>query len=69
MLIHVTQAEVHDLETPIKVEQQVLGFQISVANAQLMNVVHASHQFLEVLAGLLFLQALILNDQFKKFPT
>lgn len=37
-----------------------------MANPELVNVVNASDEFLEVLAGCLFLEALALDDQLEK---
>lgn len=64
--VDVTQAEVNHFERAVKVKQKIFGFQIPVANPELVNVVNASDEFLEVLAGCLFLEALALDDQLEK---
>ena len=38
-LVHIAEAKVNDLERPVEVNEQVFGFQISVADAQFMNMV------------------------------
>jgi len=44
--VHVAQTKVHDLERLIIVQQQVLGLQISVANATLVDILNACNQLL-----------------------
>lgn len=61
-LVQVAESEVHDLQRPIVVDQQVLRLEVPVADAELVDVVDARDELLEVLAGLLFLQPLVLHD-------
>ena len=67
--IHVTEAKVDDLELSIKVQKQIFRLEISVADAQLVNIVDSSKQLLQVLACSPLLQLLILNDQLKKLSS
>ena len=62
-LVEVAQSEVDDLQGLIVVDEQVLRFQVPVADAQLVNIVDARNELLEVLAGLLLLQLLVLHDE------
>ena len=66
LVVHVTQAEVDNFQLAIEVKKEVLRLQVPVTNAQLVNVVHTSEQFLQVLTGCAFLQFLVLHDQLKE---
>ena len=65
LFIHITEAEIDDFELSIKVNEQVFGFQISVANTELVDVMNTSQKLLEVFASRSLLQFLILDYEFK----
>ena len=67
MLIQVAESEIHNLERFVIVYQQVFWLQVSMANAQLVDVFYARYQLLKVFAGHLLLQALVLHNQVEKF--
>ena len=62
LFIHVTETKVDNLQLAIEVKQQVFGLEISVANAELVDVVHASQEFLEMLASRSLFQFLVLDN-------
>lgn len=68
-LIHVAQAKVDYFQAAVEIEQQVLWFQISVTDAQLMDVVDAGHQLLEVTRGLTLFEPLVLHDQLEELAS
>ena len=46
LLVHVAEPKVHHLQTAIEIDQQVLGLEVPVANAKLVNVMNACDQLL-----------------------
>ena len=69
MLIHVAQSKVHDFERSVEVDQQVFWLQVSVADAQLVDVEHASKELLQVLAGCALLELLVLDYEIEQLST
>jgi len=61
-LVHVTETEVDNLECLVVVEQQVLGLEVTVAHAALVQVLDARDQLLVELARLLLLQTRVPHD-------
>ena len=55
ILVHVREAEVDDLNIVLVIEQQVLWFQVSVADANLVNILDTRNNLLCKSACLLFL--------------
>lgn len=51
------------------VEQHVLRFQITMGNAQLMEVVDGVHQLQQELAGLELVQLLVRDDMLEEFAS
>ena len=68
-LIHIAQAEVDDFQLAIVVAQQIFWFQIPMADAKLMNVMHSSYQLLKVLTRRLFFELLVFNDELEELAT
>jgi len=62
-LIQVAQSEVHDLQRFVVIDEKILRLEVPVAYAELVDVVDAGDELLEVLASLLLLQLLILHDE------
>jgi hypothetical protein len=54
--VEVAQAEVDDLDVLVLVQQQVLGLEVSVDDAELVDVLDAGDDLLEELAGFLFFE-------------
>lgn len=51
-LVCVRQSEVHDLETGIEVQEQVLGFEIPVYYTEFVDILNAGYKLLEQLTSL-----------------
>lgn len=62
-LVEVAQAEIDNLQRLVVVDEQVLGLEVPVADSELVDVVDARNELLEVLACLLFLQFLVLHNE------
>ena len=69
LFIHVRETKINNLERIVVVEQQVLWFQVTMADATLVQVFDAADQFPIKLGSLLFIQACISDDEVKKFTT
>lgn len=57
LVIHVGETEVNDLNIVLVIEEQVLRLQVSVANANFMDVFNARYNLLEKPACLIFLES------------
>ena len=66
-LVQITQAKVDNFQRLVIVYEQVLGLQVPVTDAELVDVVDAGDQLLEILASLPFFESLVLHDQVEKF--
>ena len=66
---HVGEAEVHDLDALVLVEQQVLGLQVAVHHVELMDFLHPGDDLVEKATGLDFTDALVLHDVVEELPT
>ena len=62
MLIQISQAEVYDLDVVIVIEQDILGLDVSMHDADLVDVLHARNYLLEKLASLSLLKPPIFAD-------
>lgn len=62
VFVQVAEAEVDDFDVVVMVEQKILWLQVSVHDAQLVDVLDARDDLLVHLCGLLLLQVAILND-------
>lgn len=62
LFIHIAETKVDDFKLSIEVEEQVLRLEVTMADAELVNVVHASQELLQVLARCPLLQLLVLDN-------
>ena len=69
VLVHVPQAEVHQLHIIIMIKEYVLRFEVPVHHADLVYVLDARTYLLVVLARLLLLQTLRLPDLLEQLVT
>jgi len=67
--IGIGQAEVDDFDVFALIKEQVLRFQISVANATPVNVLNAANYLLEKFARLCLLKLLALDDMVEEFSS
>lgn len=65
--VGVGEPEVHDLESFVKVNKQVLRLQVSVYYAQLVQILNPCDELPEVLASLGLFEPLLLDNAFKQF--
>ena len=69
LLVSVTQAEVDEPYVFLMVQKQVFRFQVSVDDAQLVQVLNTTDDLLEELACFRLFQLLLLDDVVKKFAS
>lgn len=62
MLVGIAEPKINQLQIVLVVEQQILGLEISVNDAQLVQVLDRTLDLLEELARLLLGQLLLLDD-------
>ena len=62
MLVGIAEPKINQLQIVMVVEQQILGLEISVTDAQLVQVLDRALDLLEELARLLLGQLLLLDD-------
>ena len=62
MLVGIAEPKINQLQIVLVVEQQILGLEISVNDAQLVQVLDRALDLLEELARLLLGQLLLLDD-------
>lgn len=62
MLVGIAEPKINQLQIVLVVEQQILGLEISVNDAQLVQVLDRALDLLEELACLLLGQLLLLDD-------
>ena len=69
LAVHVRETEVHDLYVVLVVEQQVLRFQVAMADLDLVDVLDTGDYLLHEATRLLFLQALPLDNVVEQFTS
>ena len=69
LLVGIAQAEVHDLDVHVFVEQKVLGLQIAVTHLNLVQVFNTGENLMEESAGFAVLQPALFYYVFEQFPT
>lgn len=62
MLVGIAEPKINQLQIVLVVEQQILGLEVSVNDAQLVQVLDRALDLLEELARLLLSQLLLLDD-------
>ena len=62
MLVGIAEPKINQLQIVLVVEQQILGLEVSVNDAQLVQVLDRALDLLEELARLLLGQLLLLDD-------
>jgi len=67
LLVHVGQAEVDNLYVVLIVQQQVLRFQIAVADPNFVDVLHAGDYLLSEATGLFLGETFAFDDVVEKF--
>lgn len=69
LLIQITESEIHNLQRFVIVYQKVFRLQVTVADAELVNVLDARDELLKVLAGHLLLEALVLHNEVEQLAS
>lgn len=67
LFVRVGETEVDQLQVLLVVEQQILRFQVAMHDAQLVQVLNRALDLLEVLAGFLLRELLLLDDVVEEF--
>jgi hypothetical protein len=65
-LIQIAESEIDNLDVPFRVEEQVLGFEVPVHDAQPVDIFGSGNQLLEVFAGLGLCDPFLANDVLEK---
>ena len=68
-LVHVGQAEINNFDIVLIIKEQVLWFQITMTDLDLMYVLNSRNNLLGESASLLFSKSLSLDDVVEQFST
>ena len=69
LLIYIRQAKVYDFDVVLLVEKKVFWFEVSVADAHLVDVLDARNNLLKETTSLVFLQTLAFDDIVEEFSS
>lgn len=68
MFVGVGEAEVDQLEGAVEINEQILGLEVPVDDAELVQVLDAGDELPEELAGLMLLQPFLFYDHLEELP-
>ena len=69
LLVHVGEAEIHNLQSVVVVEQQIFRLKISVANATLVEVLNTTNELPVEFGSLFLIKTSISDDKVEKLAT
>ena len=66
--VNVAQTKIGNFNVIFEIKKQIFGFQVSVSDSQLVDVLHSIDQLLEKLAGFELCEFFLRDDVFEEFP-